>query len=252
MQLGISEPLVFTEVEIHPQPLQILWLSRLHAQQVLEERLVPLLDLLAQHIAIGENLQPKLRNELISEVVVLGLLLLLRQQLPDLLEVSIREGMLPRNDVVDLVGQGIESLAEASLDSLDLALKLAVELALLDEIAVECDRLDLLRKGRQSLDLGLNLRLDVDLGKINSTSSSSPSPQSSENSSGQSSTYYLAFLSLPPINNQLIYNNSISPYITHPYTLNQLTSKIMTISLPVACNVVLCLFMRQAVVVEIV
>ena len=183
---------------------------------MLEERLVPLLDLLAQHIAIGENLQPKLRNELISEVVVLGLLLLLRQQLPDLLEVSIREGMLPRNDVVDLVGQGIESLAEASLDSLDLALKLAVELALLDEIAVECDRLDLLRKGRQSLDLGLNLRLDVDLGKINSTSSSSPSPQSSENSSGQSSTYYLAFLSLPPINNQLIYNNSISPYITHP------------------------------------
>ena len=183
---------------------------------MLEEGLVTLLDLLAQNIAVGEHLQPKFRNELICEVVVLGLLLLLRQQLPDLVEVSIRKGMLSRDDVVDLIGEGIESLAEASLDGLDLALKLAVELALLDEIAVERDRLDLLRKGRQSLDLGLNLSLDVDLGKITTTSSSSPSPQSSENSSGQSSTSYLAFLSLPPINNQLIYNNSISLNITHP------------------------------------
>lgn len=36
VQLGVGEPLVLTEVEIHPQPLQVLTLSCLHSFQVLK------------------------------------------------------------------------------------------------------------------------------------------------------------------------------------------------------------------------
>jgi hypothetical protein len=145
---------------------------------VLQQRLITLFDQLAQNVAVCEDLQPKLRNELIGEVVVLGLLLLLSQQFSDLLEVSIGKRMLSRDDIVDLIGQRVESLTEGSLDGLDLTLKLAVKFSLLDEIAVECDRLHLLRKGRQCLDLGLNLGLDVDLRELNTTSSYSSSQQS--------------------------------------------------------------------------
>jgi len=222
---------------------------------VLQQRLITLLDQLAQNVAVCEDLQPKLRNELIGEVVVLGLLLLLSQQFSDLLEVSIGKRMLSRDDIVDLIGQRVESLTEGSLDGLDLTLKLAVKFSLLDEIAVECDRLHLLRKGRQCLDLGLNLGLDVDLRELNTTSSYSSSQQSSEQSSGQSSTSYLAFLSLPPINNQLIYNNFISPNIpthTHYYhiPLYNLLQKEKKKSLSVVCTVVFCLSVGEAVVVE--
>lgn len=109
--------------------------------------------------------------------------------------------MLSRNDVVDLVGERGESLAEGALDGLDLALQLPVQPPLLDQVAVERDGLHLLRQRGQRLDLGLDLRLDVDLRERCPTSSSSPSQQSSEQSSAHSSTSSLAFLSLPPINN---------------------------------------------------
>jgi hypothetical protein len=163
VQLGVAEPLVLAEVEVHPQLLQVRTLPRLHPQQVLQQRLVPLLHLLAHHIAVREHLQPELGDLLRSEVVVLVLLLLLRQQLADLLEVRVGEGVLSGDDVVDLSGEGVEAFAEGALDGLDLALELAVQAPLLDQVAVESDRLHLLGQRRQRLDLGLDLGLDVDL-----------------------------------------------------------------------------------------
>jgi hypothetical protein len=175
VQLGIGEPLVLTEVEIHPQLLQVLTLARLDSLQVLQQGLIALLDLLAHHVAVGEDLQPELRDLLSGEVVVLQLVLLLSQQLPHSLKVRIREPMLARGDVVDLPSQGRKSLTESPLDSLDLPLQLPVQSPLLDEVAIESNGLHLLGKRWQRLDFVLDLRLDVDLRGMGSTSSSSSS-----------------------------------------------------------------------------
>lgn len=166
-----------------------------------EEGLVPLLDVFANHIAIGKDLQPELRESLIGEVVMLGFLLLLCQQFSDLLEVGIGEGVLSGDDVVDFSGEGGEFFPEGSLDGFNLTFKLFIQFALLDEIAVEGDGLYLFGEGGERLDLFFYFLLDVDLNVGSGTSSSSSSQQSSEHSSAHSSSSSLAFLSLPPINN---------------------------------------------------
>lgn len=163
MQFGVSEPLVLRKVEVDPQFLEVLALARLHLQQVLEEGLVALLDVLADDVAVGEHLQPKFRDLLVGEVVVLVLLLLLGQQLSDFLEVLIGEGMLSGDDIVDLGDLWREGFPELALDGLDLCLQLLVNSPLLNEITIDGNRLHLFLESRKRLDLLFNLLLDIHL-----------------------------------------------------------------------------------------
>lgn len=170
MQFGVSEPLVFREVEVDPQLLEILALAGLNPQQMLEQWLIAFLDLFADDIAVGEDLQPKFRDLLIGEVVVFVLLFLRGEQFSDFLEVNIGEGMLSGDDIVDLTDLWREGFSELALDGLDLSLQLLVDSPLLNEIAINGDGLNLLLESRQGLDLLLNLLLDIHLRQQGSTS----------------------------------------------------------------------------------
>lgn len=170
MQFGVSEPLVLREVEVDPQLLEILALAGLNPQQMLEQWLIAFLDLFADDIAVGEDLQPKFRDLLIGEVVVFVLLFLRGEQFSDFLEVNIGEGMLSRDDIVDLTDLWREGFSELALDGLDLSLQLLVDSPLLNEIAIYGDGLNLLLESRQGLDLLLNLLLDIHLRQQGSTS----------------------------------------------------------------------------------
>lgn len=170
MQFGVSEPLVLREVEVDPQLLEILALAGLNPQQMLEQWLIAFLDLFADDIAVGEDLQPKFRDLLIGEVVVFVLLFLRGEQFSDFLEVNIGEGMLSGDDIVDLTDLWREGFSELALDGLDLSLQLLVDSPLLNEIAINGDGLDLLLESRQGLDLLLNLLLDIHLRQQGSTS----------------------------------------------------------------------------------
>lgn len=170
MQFGVSEPLVLREVEVDPQLLEILALAGLNPQQMLEQWLIAFLDLFADDIAVGEDLQPKFRDLLIGEVVVFVLLFLRGEQFSDFLEVNIGEGMLSGDDIVDLTDLWREGFSELALDGLDLSLQLLVDSPLLNEIAINGDGLNLLLESRQGLDLLLNLLLDIHLRQQGSTS----------------------------------------------------------------------------------
>lgn len=135
-----------------------------------EQWLIALLDLFADDVAVGEDLQPKFRDLLIGEVVVFGFLFLRGEQFSDFLEVNIGEGMLSGDDIVDLTDLWREGFSELALDGLDLSLQLLVDSPLLNEITIDGDGLNLLLESRQGLDLLLNLLLDIHLRQQGSTS----------------------------------------------------------------------------------
>lgn len=121
MQFGVGKPLVFREVEVDPQLLEILALASLNLQQMLEQWLIAFLDLFTDDIAVGEDLQPKFRDLLIGEVVVFVLLFLRGEEFSDFLEVNIGEGMLSGDDIVDLTDLWREGFSELALDGLNLS-----------------------------------------------------------------------------------------------------------------------------------
>jgi hypothetical protein len=170
MQLGVGKPLVFGEVEVDPQLLEILALASLHLQQMLEEGLVAFLDLFTDDIAVGEDLQPKFRDLLIGEVVVFVFLFLRGEEFSDFLEVNIGEGMLSGDDIVDLTDLWREGFSELALDGLNLSLQLLVDSPLLNEITIDGNCLHLFLESRQGLDLLLDLLLDINLCQQESTS----------------------------------------------------------------------------------
>ena len=137
---------------------------------MLEQWLIAFLDLFADDIAVGEDLQPKFRDLLIGEVVVFVLLFLRGEQFSDFLEVNIGEGMLSGDDIVDLTDLWREGFSELALDGLNLSLQLLVDSPLLNEITIYGNRLNLLLESRQGLDLLLNLLLDIHLRQQGSTS----------------------------------------------------------------------------------
>jgi hypothetical protein len=163
VDLGIGKPLVFGEVEVNPKLLQVFRLACLNFNQVLQQGFVPLFDLLAQDIAVCEYFEPKFRNGFIGKVIVLVLLFLLGEQLTNLLEINISEGMLTRNNIVDLIGKRDKSVSEFALNGFDFSLKLLINFSLLDEISVDSNCLDLLLKSGESLDFLFNLFLNIDL-----------------------------------------------------------------------------------------
>lgn len=170
MQLGVGKPLVFGEVEVDPQLLEILALASLHLQQMLEQGLVAFLDLFTDDIAVGEDLHPKFRDLLIGEVVVFVFLFLRGEEFSDFLEVNIGEGMLSGDDIVDLTDLWREGFSELALDGLNLSLQLLVDSPLLNEITIDGNRLHLFLESRQVFDLLLDLLLDINLCQHESTS----------------------------------------------------------------------------------
>lgn len=162
-QFQIGEPLVFGEVESHPQLLEVCALAGLHLLEVSEEGLVPFLDFLADDVAVHEDLEPVLGDLLLGEVVVFGFEFLFSEEVVDFLEVSVGEVVLALDDGVDLVDEGLESITEFLFDGLGFGLEFLVESALLDEVGVQGDGLNLFLEGRESLDLVLNLFLDINL-----------------------------------------------------------------------------------------
>jgi hypothetical protein len=115
----------------------------------------------------------------LGEVVVFGFEFLFSEEVVDFLEVSVGEVVLALDDGVDLVDEGLESITEFLFDGLGFGLEFLVESALLDEVGVQGDGLNLFLEGRESLDLVLNLLLDINLDKEGDTYSS-PSLSSSE------------------------------------------------------------------------
>ena len=105
MELGISEPLVFGEVEINPKLFKIFGFSCLNFFKVFQQRLISLFDLLAKNITVCEDLKPKLSDLFFSEIIVFKFLFLFSQQISNLLEVNVSIIVLSLNDVVDLCGQ---------------------------------------------------------------------------------------------------------------------------------------------------
>lgn len=115
---------------------------------MLEQWLIAFLDLFADDIAVGEDLQPKFRDLLIGEVVVFVFLFLRGEEFSDFLEVNIGEGMLSGDDIVDLTDLWREGFSELALDGLDLSLQLLVDSPLLNEVAVDGNRLHLFLESR--------------------------------------------------------------------------------------------------------
>jgi hypothetical protein len=76
MQFSVGKPLVLTEVEINPDFLEVFRLASLDFDELLQERLISFLNLLAQYITVSEHFEPIFRNFLICEVVVFILLFL--------------------------------------------------------------------------------------------------------------------------------------------------------------------------------
>lgn len=198
MQFVVEEPLVLGEVEVNPEGLEVLRLAGVYFLEVFEEGLVSFLDVLSDDVAVHEGLEPELGDFLLGEVVVLGFLLLLGEELPDFLEVGVGEGVLAHDDVVNLLDVGLVLGPELALAELLLVLELFVELPLLDEVAVDGDGLDLFLEGGQFLDLLLDLFLHLELSGSRGTSSSSSTMSSS---SSESSIIY-SFLPFETINNQ--------------------------------------------------
>ena len=104
MELGVSEPLVFGEVEINPKLFKILGFSCLNFFKMFQQGLISLFDMLAKNITIGEDLKPKLSNLFFCEIIVFKFLFLLSQQISNLLEVNVSIIVLSWDDVVDFCG----------------------------------------------------------------------------------------------------------------------------------------------------
>lgn len=78
--------------------------------------------LFANLIAILQHFQPILWNLVLVEIVVLGLLFLLCQQLANLRKISITKLILPLNDVANFVQKWLIALAKLQLNLLYLCL----------------------------------------------------------------------------------------------------------------------------------
>ena len=208
MQFIVREPFVLREEEVNPQGLQVFRLSSLNSLQVLEQGLISLFNMLSNHITVRENLQPELRDLLFSEVVVLGFLFLLSEELSNFLEVRVSECVLSLDDGIHFIDVGEVLFSEFSLDGFLLSLQFLVELSLFDEVVVDGNGLNFFMKSGQFLNLLFNLFFDLELNKGTITSSSEFS--ASISSSDSSTTSF--FFPLELINNQDI-SITLSPYM---------------------------------------
>jgi hypothetical protein len=130
---------------------------------MLQERLVSFLDMLANHVTVGENFEPVFSDRLLGEVVVLGFLFLLSEEFSDFLEISVIEGVSALNDGIDFVDVWLEGLSELSLAFFLLSLQLFVEPSLFNEVAINCNSLHLFLESWQFLYLLFYLFFDINL-----------------------------------------------------------------------------------------
>jgi hypothetical protein len=117
--------------------------------------------LLPDYLAVSEDFQPEFGNLLVVEVVMLDLLLLGSQQLPNLLKISITKAKLPLDDIIDLLDKRRIQFPKLALNLLLLPGKCSIQPPLLHEVAVDGDSLHLFPQRGQLLDLGLHLLLDL-------------------------------------------------------------------------------------------